>query len=328
MPDLLARWTSHAWRAEIEGWAVGELERHGLRSVGPAEQVRVRFWSTVLRVPTDGGTVWVKEANTGQGFEGPVLHRLAQLDPGAFAAPLAVDEQRCRLLLPDVGPTLRDCGDWREYLPQMLAAFAEVQVRLAEEGVPLRESGLPAWPVRDAASYVEWIAVELARLPEGHPQHLDDDLLRQVLGGLPMLTTWVERLAEVELPDTLQHNDLGRGNATVRGDRFAWFDVGDGFWSHPFAVLQLPLAFATGTWPWGPEPDDARIVRAVDAYLEPWTAFAPASSLRALVAPALRLAQLHRCESWRRLLAHVPHDRLGVPTPPLGEHLLQSVQAG
>ncbi|CCH72527.1 conserved hypothetical protein [Nostocoides australiense Ben110] len=75
-------------------------------------------------------------------------------------------------------------------------------------------------------------------------------------------------------------------------------------WSHRFAVLHIAsasMARALGT-----TPDDPRVARAVDAYLENWSDLAPLDSLRALLPAARRLSPIHRALSWRRVLDAVP----------------------
>lgn len=56
----------------------------------------------------------------------------------------------------------------------------------------------------------------------------------------------------------------------------------------------------------GTTPDDPRAARAVDAYLENWSALAPLNSLRALLPAARRLSPIHGALSWRRVLDAVP----------------------
>ena len=48
-------WTDPAFLHEAEAW----VQAHA-RVVGPIEQTHVQIWSTVLRVPTDEGTLWFK----------------------------------------------------------------------------------------------------------------------------------------------------------------------------------------------------------------------------------------------------------------------------
>ncbi len=142
--------------------------------------------------------------------------------------------------------------------------------------------------------------------------------------GLPGVRSWCARLGDGPVPGSFQHDDLNPWNVAAGPAGLRFFDVGDAFWSHPFAALQVPLAMATRTWPWGPPVDDPLVVRLVDAYLAAWAGDeVTVADLRPLVGPALLLAQAHRGESWRRLLAHVPADRLGVDTPVLRDHLLR-----
>jgi hypothetical protein len=89
--DLLARWESTAWQAEVDGWVADVLAARGERPTGPAQPLKTRFWSVVRRYDTTAGTVWFKECNPGQAFEGPLLQELSALEPDSFPAPLAVD---------------------------------------------------------------------------------------------------------------------------------------------------------------------------------------------------------------------------------------------
>ena len=52
-PDLL--WTQPEWLAGAEAWI-----RERVDLTGEIEQPHVRWWSTVLRVPTADGVVWFK----------------------------------------------------------------------------------------------------------------------------------------------------------------------------------------------------------------------------------------------------------------------------
>lgn len=326
MEDLLARWQGRAWQQETDAWVAEALAARGAALLGPGTEVKTRFWSAVRRYPSTLGTVWAKECNPGQAFEGPVLAALAALAPDDFPAPLAVDGSRGRVLLPDAG-AVRPRGDRdvaEAELSDLLAHHAGVQQRLAGAGDRLREAGLPSLTTDELPAWVEDLADRLAALPPTDPQHLDRDGRRAVRDGLPAVRGWSEELAGAGLPSTFQHDDLNPWNV-ARGPRGpVCFDVGDAFWSHPFAVLHVPLAMATRTWPEGPPADDPYVRRVLAPYLDAWGG----PHLHRLVGPALRLAHAHRCESWRRLLDHVPADRLGVPTPLLPEHLLRVVAPG
>ena len=55
-----ATWRDPAWREPALAWAAERLAEHGRRVAGTPEQVHVRAWSTVVRIPNDDwSAVWL-----------------------------------------------------------------------------------------------------------------------------------------------------------------------------------------------------------------------------------------------------------------------------
>lgn len=88
---------------EALGWVAAQLDRHGLRVTGDAGPPRVRPWSTVLPVPTNGGTVCFKANAAGTVYEPRLLEALAGWRVAHVLTPLAVDAERT--CSPSVCPT-------------------------------------------------------------------------------------------------------------------------------------------------------------------------------------------------------------------------------
>lgn len=326
--DLVGHWSSVGFRNEATAWVRDQLAARGSELRGPLEVHRVRFWSAVLTAPTDAGRVCFKAANPGQAFEAPLLACLSRLAPDDVVAPLAVHAPRGWLLLPDDGPTVRDrgdvtVGDWEALVVQA----AHLQVAVAGRGEELAAAGLPALGPADAQPYVAELVETLRGLPREDPQHVDDGEARTLLRGLDRVAEGFEDLVASGLPSTLQPNDLSVANAVAPrgGGRFRLFDLGDASWSHPFAALQVPLRMATRSWPRPPGRDDPVARRLRDAYLGVW-GLTSGPDADHLVDAADRLASVHRCESWRRLLAHADPERLGVPAPRLADWLADAVR--
>ncbi|WP_188079074.1 aminoglycoside phosphotransferase family protein [Actinotalea subterranea] len=326
--DLVAHWSSAAFLARATAWVRSVLAARGEAVRGDLVAHRVRFWSAVLTVPTDHGTRWFKATNPGQAFEAPLLDRLGDLAPEHVVRPLAVDAAQGWLLLPDAGPTLRAHGcvtteDWAA----LLEHAADLQAALAVHRPELLATGLPTLLPQDAPAYAAALVDDLARLSADDPQHVDTEEAAALTRGLGELDTDLAALVDLGVPASLQPNDLSLQNAFAPRDRPGpprLIDVGDAFWSHPFAVLQVPTRMACGTWPEPPPRDDAVAARLRDAYLSRWPQVAPGD--RPTVARAAdRLASIHRCESWRRLLAHADPQRLGVPTPRLADRLADAL---
>ena len=314
--DHPARWESEEWRAGIEAWLLPALERSGRRPTGPVERDRVRFWSVVARVETDGGRVWVKENAPSQAFEAGLVEVVHGLVPQAVPPLLAVERERGWLATADLGapmwhddavPPLRDWID-------VLHDYGVLQRTLADHADAVLAAGVPHFPEApdEVEAWVTSLVAGLRALDPGDPRRLDDAEVAAVETGLPRLRDAADRLAAAGVPPSLQHNDLHLGNAFRRpGGATAFIDLGDALWTHPFTAARIPLWIMRHRLQLDPEGPELR--RAVDAYLEPWTDRFDGAELRGLLPDAARLSALHRAESWRRLQAAVPRGRVAEP---------------
>jgi hypothetical protein len=276
---------------------------------GPVVQDRVRFWSTILRVETDAGRVWVKENAPSQAFEAALVACVDRLVPGVVATPLAVECQRGWLATADLGLPM-----WHDETPPplddwvgVLGGYAAVQHALSAHGDEVLDTGIPTFP-HDPDEVVDWVsgvAAGLRELPADDPGRLTDDEARALAAGLPVIRDAARALAESGIASSLQHNDLHLANAFRRpAGGIAYIDLGDALWTHPLAAARIPLWILRHRF--GLEPGHPDLARAVDAYLEPWSAGVDPQALRDLLPAAERLSCLHRAESWRRLEADVP----------------------
>lgn len=309
MQDLVALWRSPEWLAEANEWVCRELASRGIRTSAAMSENRMRFWSAVFTVETDRGRHWFKVTNPGQGFEARLTEVLATLVPEHVVIPVAVDVDRGWLLTPDQGPTMRERnGSGLEHWERLGREVARMQVALAPHEAEVTAAGVSVLSAGDAPAYVLAAVHELEHLPVDHPQHVTAEVADRVRATAPQLQEDAEVLDATGMPESLQHNDLGDANAFVDGDRVRILDLGDAYWSHPLAVMQVPLALATGSWP-VPGVEDPRVRRLLLAHLSEWGA-APNSLLGAWPA-ALRLARVHRFASWARVVAEVPPEAVG-----------------
>lgn len=271
---------SDAWRDEVLAWITDVT---GLRPVGEVTQ-RHRAWSTVLRVPTVDGPVWLKEPASGMAPEVGLHALLARVAPDAVATPLAVDVAHHRLLLPDTGPSVRDDGeDPSAAMTAALPRYADLQRRLAPHLAAMRDLGVPdATPPALPALYEDVLAAI-----GGRPER---DLVRR----------WSEEL-DGTAPGTVDHQDLHVGNV-LRDGRFA--DWGDAVLAHPFASLLVALGSLRRTL--GVDVDDPAITRPRDAYLDVFTDLAPHGELVAWTRIACRAGVIARALTWQRGAAGDP----------------------
>jgi hypothetical protein len=307
--DLPALWRSPEWRDDIESWLLPALEDAGRTVTGPVVQERVRFWSTVLHVETDGGRVWVKENAPSQAFEAALVAVVEDIVPGLCAPLVAVDAVRGRLATADLGLPL-----WHDETPPPIddwvavtEGYAVAQRTLADHADAVLAAGVPRFPEAPDA-VVGWVTDlldDLRALPADDPRRPTEEESALVADGLERIHDAAATLADSGMPSTLQHNDLHLANAFRRpGGGMTYIDLGDAVWAHPLTTLRIPLWIVRNRFDLA--EDSPGVVRVRDAGLQPWTDRWDRDVLVALLPAAERLSCLHRAESWVRLQGDVP----------------------
>jgi hypothetical protein len=297
--------------AVVGGWVVDEAEdtqhRHAAALAWAAEHVRPtgpprareRPWSTVLRLPTADGPVWLKVTTAATRAEVGLYRVLAERAPEAVLVPLARDDERGWLLLPDGGPTLRD-GPPEQVAAGVAAAlpvYAALQRAVAPARDEIRDAGVPdASPTALPARFEEALAAT----------GLDDDVPRR----RALVAEWAARLSVAPGSDivTVDHQDLHPGNVlaptAAHGPRF--YDWGDAVLAHPFASLLVALGGLARTL--GVGPDDEAVLAARDAYLDGFVDLAGHDELVRTADLACRAAVVARALTWQRAVGAAGPD--------------------
>jgi Ser/Thr protein kinase RdoA (MazF antagonist) len=274
----------------------------GLAVSGPIEQPHVRPWSTVLRIPTEGGDVWFKANMPTQAFEVAVVETLAARRPDLVPPLLASDRARGWMLQGDGGTRLREIleetRDFQVWL-KILPLYAELQMDVAAERDRLLAAGVPDRLLASLPSQFEEVLTDAAAL-----ETLTQEERRRLAALAPRIEAECRELAEYGLPETIQHDDLHDGQVFVRDGRFLFFDWGDACVSHPFYTLVVTLAVLAHRLEL--DHDAPELDRFRDAYLEPWTRFRPRSELEQAYPFAFRLGVLCRGLTWRSVVAVLP----------------------
>lgn len=103
-----------------------------------------------------------------------------------------------------------------------------------------------------------------------------------------------------DIPSTLIHEEVHDGNVHVRDGRPVFIDWAEASVSHPFAGMTNTLRVLS--WRSGWDPGSPEVLALRDAYLEPWTRYAPLPELRAQFADGYALGALARAATWARIL--------------------------
>lgn len=307
------QWQRAEWLADAKTWIEESLEKNGLRANADLDQFHIRAWSTVICVPSNQGDIYFKAGGPNQTFEPALLNVLHQQFPENTLPVLAINGERGWVLLQDGGSTMRQGNeglvsekDWS----RLLERYAEMQIELASKMDLLLEIGVPDRRISTLPSFFDLLLSEPELMLLGEEDGLSQEELQQLRLKKPKLIQLCEDLVVFNLPGSLDHGDLHDANVFLRGDEIIFFDWGDASVTHPFISLMIPLRVLADRLGF-PDSDDKRLDWARQAYLEPWSAFAPMQELLAAWELAHHIGKFQRAISWHSVSSHYPREALG-----------------
>ena len=253
------RWLTPDFTAAAHTWIDERLGGLGRTRTGEVEQPHVTDWSTVMRVPTDEGTVWFKANDESMRHEGAVMALVASRSAGRVPAPLVHDRTTGWMLLADAGPRLRDVIPDEGSLERwhdVLEAYARIQIACEDDVDELLALGLPDCRLTTLPGAY---AALLAELDDADPRLPGADAIRDLC----------DRLAAYGIRETVQHDDLHDGQVFLGSGVHQVLDWGDACVSHPFFTLAVTLE---GVIAWGVDDieDSEDLEPHLAAYLGPY----------------------------------------------------------
>jgi hypothetical protein len=277
------RWTEPEWLAGAEAWI-----RERADVAGELDQFHVRWWSTVIRVPTRDEDLYFKAVANGFLFEPPLTAKLFELKPDRVTEVVDLDADRGWMLMRDAGRRFRevvrsraDLRHWEQALPR----YAELQLAATALAGELLALGVP-----DARLSV--LPGQLRAVLAQPVRGLAPAEQERVLEVLPEFEAMCRELAAYDIPATIQHDDLHDGQVFLHDGRYLFFDWGDSCISHPFHSLTVALRANAAKFDL--EPGGPELQRLRDAYLEPFGDFQEAANL------AYRTGTVARALAWDR----------------------------
>jgi hypothetical protein len=257
LPDL--RWTEPEWLSGAEAWI-----RERADVTGELDQFHVRWWSTVIRVPTRREDLYFKAVANGFLFEPPLTAKLFELKPDRVTEVVDIDAGRGWMLMRDAGRRFRevvltraDLRHWELALPR----YAELQLAAAPLADEVLALGVPD-------SRLSVLPGQLRAVLAQPVRGLEPEEQERLLAALPRFEDMCRELAAYGIPETIQHDDLHDGQVFLREGRYLFFDWGDSCVSHPFHSLTVALRANAAKFEL--EPGGAELGRLRNAYLEPF----------------------------------------------------------
>ena len=295
-PAQRVPWARSGWYAEATAWVMEQLREHSYQLRAPIEQVHVRVWSCVLRVPTTTGDLYFKSASPAFAYEPVLTASLAKLWPAHLPAVLAVDAERHWMLMQDAGTTLRRSEQGRDVhaWETMLELFARIQIDSAAHQNQLLSQGCPDRRLDQLPVLFDALLETRAALLIGQKEGLSEEEYERLRGMGPEVRALCAELASYPIPEALHHDDFHDGNIMLKDGRYLFFDWAECALAHPFYTMIIVLRYTR----YALEFSNADLTRLRDAYLAPWTRYAPVELLLQAFDLAQRLGLLCRALTW------------------------------
>lgn len=296
-------WDQPDWLDRVTAWIHAQLAAHGIDTDNPIEVVHQRIWSAFLQVQTSQGMVYFKAPAPLYAFEAPLTQALTHWRPEQTAPLVAVNLEEGWILSEDAGVMIRASGDpttQLEHFVTLLPPYAQFQIDLAPRVPELLAMGVPDRRLVVLPQLYAKLLEDGENLRVGLPLGLTAEEYQQAQELQPMLSEWCQQLASVGLPETLAHEELTLPNVLVGPRGYTYIDWSDCSVAHPFFTMIVTLR-STAYW-LKLDKDGSEVQRLRDAYLEPWTTFAPRAQLNEALDLALRLGSLNRALSWQNTI--------------------------
>ncbi|MEV6281894.1 aminoglycoside phosphotransferase family protein [Kribbella sp. NPDC051770] len=290
---LLPPWTRPEWYDDALAWIDEQVEH-----TGPLQQVRSWGLSNVFRVPegvyfkaiTHSSTVVPDHADARPllfAHEPAFLQRLSAERPGLVVEPLAVDEKRAWMLLPDLGEPLAVQDDLDQW-STAIRTHAQLQRSYVDSPDALLAMSCTDRRLNQLEAAIDDVLGANELTADLTPAERD-----QLATRGPALREAIAELAAIGVPETLLHGDLHPRNIAVQDGRALAFDWTDACLSHPFLDL---VTFVEGRSPHSRDP------QVLDAYLTAWLDYAPMPALRRALELANEIGALHQAVTYLHLV--------------------------
>ena len=300
------QWEDPNWLKQASEWIHAETIRQSTSITGSIEQPHMVPWSTVLRVPTNEGTLFFKATAAETIYESALTQMLAGWYPDCMPELLAVDALRGWMLMRDGGEQLRasirptqDIAPWEP----VITRYSELQVGLSEHVSDLLALGIPDHRlVMLPALYAKLLADEESLMID-QPKGLTSSEFHQLQDLKPRFEQICSDLAAFGIPESLNHGDFHDGNVLLKNRRVTFFDWGDASVTHPFVSLRtffvsIEIALNLDDYSFTPE-----MSALLDRYLEPWQKFASKDVLLTAYSLSKPVASIVKALSWHKTIS-------------------------
>lgn len=299
-------WKNPNWLKQATDWIHAETERQSIHITDAIEQPHMYPWSTVLRVPTNEGTLFFKATAFETVHEAALTQALVDWFPDCMPELLAVDIARGWMLMRDGGQQLRafirptqDIAPWSP----VISRYADVQVGLTKHTSQLLSLGAPDHRLAALPRLYTQLLADQESLMVEQPKGLTAGELQQLKDLTPRFDQICGELAAVGIPESLNHGDFHDGNVLLRDGRITFFDWGDASVTHPFVSLRTFFVSIEISLKLDEDSFTPEMAALLERYLEPWQEFASRDGLMRAYRLSKPVASVVKALSWHQTIS-------------------------
>lgn len=271
LPLKRISWGKPGWFAEVEKWLAQIAAEQGWQISDKIEQRKANCISTILRVPTTQGTLYLKGIPHYFASEPNFSRVLINLMPDKLPRLLATDSERGLMLSADFGGTpvdkIKDLAVWKE----ALAEYARLQITCIPHAEELLAAGVRDRRLAIVDKQIEKLLTRREFMRVGLPLGLSAEVADNLQTLAPLVKDMCRELAEFGIPETIDSGDFHSYNVNQTETGFVFYDWSDLEITHPFISI---FTFIELAWNYKEEvPDLYEQFR--EAYLAPWKELFP-----------------------------------------------------
>ena len=305
-PQLL--WHDPTWQKQAHEWIRAEAQHQAIQLIGEIEQNHAYPWSTVMRAPTQAGTVFFKATAAETIYESALTQKLADWYPDCMPELLAVDTTRGWMLMRDGGEQLRasirPTQDIKPWEP-VITRYAELQIGLTKHISEILALGIPDHRPAALPALYEKLLADEASLMIDQEKGLTSAEFQQLQKLTPRFKQICADLIAFGIPDSLNHGDFHDGNVLLKNGRLTFFDWGDASVTQPLVSLRtffvsIEIALKLDDYSFTPE-----MSQLLKRYLEAWQAYGSKEALLSAYQLSKPVASIAKALAWHQTISRL-----------------------
>ncbi len=306
MTESKLQWEDAAWLKEAYEWIQAQAVKHNIQITGEIEQPHIYPWSTVLRVPTDQGTLFFKATAAETVHETALTQKLAEYYPTYLPKIIGAETSRGWMLMRDGGEALRasirPSKDIKPWTP-VIKLFSEVQLGCVEHVPELLALGIPDWRLVNLPKLYAKLLADADSVLVDQPKGLTSEEFTFAQELASRFAKICEQLSSFGIPETINHGDFHDGNVLIKDGHITLFDWGDGCIAHPFISLRTFFVSIENSLELDDYAFTPEMQGLLDIYLESWGKFASKEKLQEAYFLSRCVASIIKALMWHQTVA-------------------------